>query len=221
MREADQPSDRGEVDDRAAAALAHPAGRRLAAVERAAEVDRDHVLPFLGRHRVDVADLAHAGAVDEDVDPPDRVRDALASPRSTAAGARTSTVGEQRLPRTRGDELLDDRLTRLLRPVENGDPGSLGGEDAARSLDRCRCRHPSPQLSCPSGARRPPVSASPVMFASSIAHVETPERETATWAITGARHGGHHRLRPGPLARLLLRPPRARARSGAASSRPP
>ena len=67
-REPDQAADGGDVHDRAAAALAHPPRGGLAAVERAAQVDGDHVVPLVGRHRVDVADLADAGAVDEDVD---------------------------------------------------------------------------------------------------------------------------------------------------------
>ena len=49
VREADQAADRGDVDDRAAAGLAHPPRGGLAAVERAAQVDGDHVVPLLGR----------------------------------------------------------------------------------------------------------------------------------------------------------------------------
>ena len=67
-REPDQAADGGDVHDHAAAALAHPSRGGLAAVERAAQVDGDHVVPLLGRHRVDVADLTDAGAVHEDVD---------------------------------------------------------------------------------------------------------------------------------------------------------
>ena len=99
MREPDQPSDRRQIDDRAAAALAHPASRRLAAVERAAEVDRDHVLPLLRRHRVDVADLAHAGAVDEDVDPARRRGHVLDRLLDGDGGADVHLT-EQRLPRS-------------------------------------------------------------------------------------------------------------------------
>ena len=79
MGEPDQAADGGEVDDAAAARLAHLPRRRLAAVERAAEVDRDHVLPLLRGHRVDVADLADARAIDEDVDAAGGVDDALDS----------------------------------------------------------------------------------------------------------------------------------------------
>ena len=52
--------------------------------------------------------------------------------------------------------------------------------------------------------------------ASSIAHVEATRAATATWEITGARHGGDHRLRPRPFARVLLRPARPRAPLAAA-----
>ena len=68
MREADEAADRGDVDDRPAAGLAHPPRRGLADVERAAQVHGEHVVPLLGRQRVDVADLAHAGRVDDHVD---------------------------------------------------------------------------------------------------------------------------------------------------------
>ncbi len=69
-RETDQTPDGRDVHDRAPTALAHRARGGLAAVERAAQVDRDHVVPLLARHRVDVADLADPGAVHEDVDAP-------------------------------------------------------------------------------------------------------------------------------------------------------
>ena len=189
MREADQPADRGEVDDRATAALTHPAGRRLAAVERAAEVDRDHVLPLLRGHRVDVADLAHSGAVDEDVDPARR-RDTCSIASSTAAAERTSTVTEQRLPRSRRAKRLDHRLPRLLRAVEDRRSARPRRRRAMRSHGRCRSRHRSPRRSCRSGARRPPLLRRRDSSPSSIAHVEATEEQAATWAITGARHGG-------------------------------
>src|SRR4029079_5638005 len=76
--QADQPADGGGVHDRPAAALSHVAGRRLAAVEGPAQVDGDHVVPLVGRHRVDVADLADARATDEDVAQPLRSHDASA-----------------------------------------------------------------------------------------------------------------------------------------------
>ncbi len=74
-REPDQPADRRDVDDHTAAGLAHGTRSGLAAVERAAQVDGDHVVPLFGGHRVDVADLAHAGAVHEHVDAPLRRHD--------------------------------------------------------------------------------------------------------------------------------------------------
>jgi hypothetical protein len=48
--------------------LAHPPRGGLAHVEGAAEVHREHVVPLLRRQRVDVADLADACAVHDDVD---------------------------------------------------------------------------------------------------------------------------------------------------------
>ncbi len=123
--EADQAADGGEVDDHASPAPAHVPCGRLAAVERAAQVDGDHVVPLVGGHRVDVADLADAGAVHEDVDPA-LVRD------QAADGA---------LDTRRRAHIADKR--HLARAVEAEDPRALAREALGdRETDpACRTGH--------------------------------------------------------------------------------
>ena len=173
-----------------AAASPHPPGDRLAAVERAAEVDRDHVLPLVRRHRVDVADLAHARAVDEDVDPAGGVDDAL-RPRARRQ------PGRGRRPRRRDAIRARRRASaatsappRLARAVERRDPRPLARRIAPRSPCRCRCRHPSRMRPDPRAARMPPVRLSTGWSPSSIAHMDEAVATNAPWEITGARHGG-------------------------------
>ena len=64
---------RGDADDPAVLGLLHRRQRRVGAVEDAAEVDRDHPLPLLGRRVGEEAELVGAGVVDEDVERADRL----------------------------------------------------------------------------------------------------------------------------------------------------
>ena len=174
----------------AAARVAHPPRSRLAAVERAAEVDRDHVLPLLRGHRVDVADLAHARAVDEHVDAARRRRRRSGRRASTAAGSRTSPCDEEMRPCARLLERRDELVFRLARAVEAGDPRALAGEElgdlpadaAAGTRHECDSvleQHARLLFSLDAGG-------SP----SSIAHMDEAVATNAPWEITGARHGG-------------------------------
>ena len=69
MRAADQPHDRGEVDDRPLPRRQHVAAGRAGAEEAAVEVDRHDLAPALGRQLGRRHARAEAGIVDQDVDP--------------------------------------------------------------------------------------------------------------------------------------------------------
>jgi hypothetical protein len=62
------PGDRGDVDDRAAAAPLHMRDHRLGAVERAAQIDRHDAVPVGGRHRRDRLAGDRAGRIDQHID---------------------------------------------------------------------------------------------------------------------------------------------------------
>ena len=63
------------VDDQPVLAAAHPGQHRVHAIEHAGEVDRDDLVPGLGRDVEEVAlRIVDAGAVDQDVDPADALR---------------------------------------------------------------------------------------------------------------------------------------------------
>ena len=67
-RGADQPVDRGHVDDAAPAAPAHPRQGQADEVEGGGEVDRDILVPGLGRHCLDRGEMPGGGIVHQDVD---------------------------------------------------------------------------------------------------------------------------------------------------------
>ena len=64
---------RGDVDDPAPALRAHQRQRRGGGVEGRGEVDRDDLVPLLGREVGDRRDVLDAGVVDQDVDAADRL----------------------------------------------------------------------------------------------------------------------------------------------------
>ena len=67
----EQPADRAEVDDRAAAGRLHAGGDGLRSEELVLEVDRDARVPALGRGLVDAVALVVGGVVDQHGDRPD------------------------------------------------------------------------------------------------------------------------------------------------------
>ena len=127
VRQPDQAAHGREVDDRPAAGLPHAAGDGLAAVEDPAQVDGEDVLPLLGGQRVDVADLADAGAGDEDVDPARLHRDG-SDGALDVVGAPDVAVHEERAVGARRLEGRLHLLARCPRTVEAGDPRPLPGE---------------------------------------------------------------------------------------------
>ena len=77
MTGADDPRDRGHIDDRAAALVFHHAHGMFAAEERAVEIDRHQGAPFIERGRFDILEQRHAGTVDENIDPADVTEDVI------------------------------------------------------------------------------------------------------------------------------------------------
>ena len=86
-----QSDDAGDVHDRPGAALHHPASRRAARVEDAAEVRREDVVPILVGHAREQAVAGHARVVDEDVQLPGLLDQLF----------RLAAVGDVRLDRRR------------------------------------------------------------------------------------------------------------------------
>ena len=71
-RVADDPGDRGEIDDRAAAGFLHRSHCLTAAEKRALDVHRVDLAPVSERRRLDVAEDRDPGAIDEYVEAPER-----------------------------------------------------------------------------------------------------------------------------------------------------
>ena len=132
-RVTDHASDRGGVDDHAAARFLQQRRRVLRAHPWPAQVDPDHLVPdvlrqlvALGRRRE--VRLVDAGVVVEDVELPERV-DRRGHQALHVLELRDVAVHEHGLP-TGCLDLRDDRLRRLVRHV---------GDDDARAL----LRHPA------------------------------------------------------------------------------
>ena len=85
------------------------------------------------------------------------------------------------------------------------------GRTAPRSRGRSRCRHPSRTRPDPRAACTPPVLRS-TRGPRVASRIWTSRRDDAPWEIDGCPARRHHRLRPRPLARVLRRPRRPRAR---------
>ena len=85
-RPAAHPRDRAEVDDRAAARGRHRRRHRLRGEEVVAQVDREVVVPVLGRHVVDRVAVVARGVVDEHADR------APAPSRTSAIAARSAAM---------------------------------------------------------------------------------------------------------------------------------
>ena len=104
--------DRGDIGDAAVVPLDHAGDDRLAAIERAGEVDADHLVPLLGRVLPGLGDRpGDAGVVDEDVDLAEGVKRLVAGaldggivgdvdgrPRSPCPGSAVPSPSSRRAP---------------------------------------------------------------------------------------------------------------------------
>ena len=77
QRRGAQARDRGDVDDGAAAGVAHQRRRGLRAQERAGEIDRQHARPVLVGDVEDRLEDGDAGIVDQRVEPAEFLRDGV------------------------------------------------------------------------------------------------------------------------------------------------
>ena len=117
--------DRGDVDDRAAAARLHMRDHRLHAVERAAQIDRDDPVPIGDRHCRDGLAGDRAGGIDQDVDAARLRRNLGGEPRESRA------VGDiERMAGRAAADLGRDALGRRIVAVDHRDPRAGFGKTA-------------------------------------------------------------------------------------------
>ena len=145
---------RRDVDDRAAAALDHRRQRRAAGVERRRQVGPDDRVPFGRLDLEERPDLRQAGVVDEAVDPPEALDDALDEPLGLRAVA---DVGGEALGLGAGRADALERALRRRRP--SGGSGSRPTAPSAAALTATSA--PMPRL-LPVTRTTRPSRASPI-----------------------------------------------------------
>ena len=84
---ADHPGDRAEIDDRAAAGIAHLRPHRLGGEELVAQIDRHALVPIVERDVLDAMAVVIAGIVDQHPDGP-----VLLAPSAAIAACRSVDV---------------------------------------------------------------------------------------------------------------------------------